>query len=109
MLDDIFYIKLEIEDHQKWLKNKEDGRCANLRNADLKDKFCDIGSPPDASGLLTGKNLAHADLSGADMDSDYEGQYVTSLENTNLESANFRIKRHESFTRKLDRRRYAFV
>ena len=30
-------LKIILEKHQKWLKNEEGGKCANLGGADLKD------------------------------------------------------------------------
>jgi hypothetical protein len=78
-------IKKVIDDHKKWLDNKEDGKKADLSGADLREAYlrgadlreaylrgADLSgadlSGTDLSGAdLSGANLSRADLSGADL------------------------------------------
>ena len=69
-------LKKILDEHKSWLDNKENGRCADLRGADLRcanlrgaDLRCANLRGADLSGAyLSGANLRCADLRCANLD-----------------------------------------
>ena len=53
-------IKTILEEHSKWLENNKNGKCADLRWADLR--WADL-----SEAKLRGANLSKADLGGANL------------------------------------------
>lgn len=84
-------LNIILELHQKWLNNEDDGRRADLRNADLRGvdwvyanlRAADLQGANLMYANLWGANLSAANLSGADLES-------ALLDVANLNEANLR-------------------